>query len=251
MSKDAASRPETGHRPEATRIRLREGSHNEYLADAVLGSIDGCVTTFAVVAGSYGGGLPPRVAIILGLANLFADGFSMGASNYLGAKSQSDHLERVRGPEPQGHGPVPEDQRREVRRIFAARGYEGELLDNLVDAVTRDARRWVDGMVAEELGGRSNGRRPFFAGLTTFIAFVLVGMIPLLPFLMTGVRMPQAFLASAVLTGLAFLAVGLVKGMVVRQSVLRSGVETVLIGGAAAALAYFVGSWLRQVYGVG
>jgi VIT1/CCC1 family predicted Fe2+/Mn2+ transporter len=81
--KSPLARLQAEHQPEASKARLAAIRRGGYLADAVLGSIDGCVTTFAVVAGSFGGGLSGRVAIILGLANLLADGFSMGASNYL------------------------------------------------------------------------------------------------------------------------------------------------------------------------
>lgn len=76
------------HQPEAIKRRLEEGNTQSYLADSVLGGIDGCVTTFAVVAGAVGGELSGVVIIVLGFSNLLADGFSMAASNYLGTKSE-------------------------------------------------------------------------------------------------------------------------------------------------------------------
>ena len=248
MKQDPASPLHAEHKPEAIAARLGTKRSSDYLADGVLGSIDGCVTTFAVVAGSVGGGLPANVAIILGLANLIADGFSMGASNYLGVKSQSDALERTRQMEHRHIDEVPEGEREEIRQIYARKGYEGEVLEKIVEVITTDKRRWVETMLAEEHGLHLHGRQPLKAGLTTFAAFVLVGAIPLIPFFFS-LTPTQMFGLSALMTAIAFLIVGMVKGVVLGQSKFRSSLETVLIGGAAAALAYFAGAWLRQAFG--
>jgi VIT1/CCC1 family predicted Fe2+/Mn2+ transporter len=238
------------HEPAAIAARLASKRPSDYLADSVLGSIDGCVTTFAVVAGTVGGGLPANVAIILGLANLIADGFSMGASNYLGVKSQSDAVERTRQAEHRHIEEVPEGEREEIRQIFASKGYQGEVLEKIVEVITTDRARWVETMLAEEHGLHLHGRRPFNAGLTTFAAFVLVGAIPLVPFFFSALTPGQTFALSAVLTALAFTVVGFVKGVVLGQSRIRSTFETLLIGGAAATLAYSAGAWLRRTYGI-
>ena len=140
------------HEPAAIAARLRARRPSDYLADAVLGSIDGCVTTFAVVAGAVGGGLPGNVIIILGVANLVADGFSMGASNYLGVKSQTDAVERKRQMEHRHIEVVPEGEREEIRQIFARKGYQGDTLERIVEVITNDERRWVETMLAEEHG---------------------------------------------------------------------------------------------------
>jgi vacuolar iron transporter family protein len=238
------------HAPEAIAARLGGKRNSDYLADAVLGSIDGCVTTFAVVAGSVGGGLPANVAIILGLANLIADGFSMGASNYLGVKSQSEAVERARLVEHHHIQEVPEGEREEIRQIFARKGYEGDVLEKIVEVITKDKSRWVETMLAEELGLHLQGRRPLIAGLTTFIAFVAVGLVPLIPFFFSSLTPEQTFKVSAGATAIAFMIVGLIKGLALGQSRIRSSIETLVIGGAAAALAYVAGAWLRRAYGI-
>src|SRR5688500_9668564 len=159
MKPDRAVSPlEAEHQPEAIAARLSAKRSADYLADSVLGSIDGCVTTFAVVAGSVGGGLPANVAIILGLANLIADGFSMGASNYLGVKSQSDAVEKTRLAEHRHIDEVPEGEREEIRQIYARKGYEGEVLEKIVEVITIDKRRCVETMLAEEHGLHLHGR---------------------------------------------------------------------------------------------
>jgi VIT1/CCC1 family predicted Fe2+/Mn2+ transporter len=251
MKPDRAVSPlEAEHQPEAIAARLSAKRSADYLADSVLGSIDGCVTTFAVVAGSVGGGLPANVAIILGLANLIADGFSMGASNYLGVKSQSDAVEKTRLAEHHHIDEVPEGEREEIRQIFARKGYQGDVLEKIVEVITTDRVRWIETMLTEEHGLHLHGRRPFIAGLTTFLAFVFVGAIPLVPFFFSSLNPSHMFAFSAALTAIAFTVVGFVKGVVLGQSRARSSLETLLIGGAAAALAYLAGAWLRRAYGI-
>jgi VIT1/CCC1 family predicted Fe2+/Mn2+ transporter len=142
------------HEAAVIESRLTAAKQNSYLGDAVLGAIDGCVTTFAVVAGASGAALPASVAIILGLANLLADGFSMAASNYQRAKSEHEWLARARAIEEMHVQKVPDGEREEVRQIFAAKGFQGELLQQIVQGITHDRKLWVDTMRTEELGLR-------------------------------------------------------------------------------------------------
>ncbi|MCL4860613.1 MAG: VIT1/CCC1 transporter family protein [Caldilineaceae bacterium] len=241
---------EAEHRPAVIQARLAAMRSHNYLGDAVLGGIDGCVTTFAVVAGAVGGGFPAVVAIVLGFANLLADGFSMALSNYQGTKSQREFVEEARRTEERHIEKIPEGEREEIRQIFAGKGFTGETLEEIVDVITQDRRLWVDTMLAEELGLQVDGPSPLRAGLATFVAFFVVGLIPLLPFFIPGLTPDQTFASSAAMTGLAFGGIGIAKGIVLGRSPLRSGVETLFIGGMAALLAYLVGAWLRQIFGV-
>ena len=242
------SRLDDEHQAEAIRQRLSEGSKHSYLSDSVLGGIDGCVTTFAVVAGAVGGGLSDVVIIVLGFANLLADGFSMAASNYLGAKSEREHVGKARRTEERHIAQVPQGEREEVRQIFARKGFEGDVLEKIVKVITNDRDLWVETMLTEELGLQLEGRSPIRAGLATFAAFLVVGLVPLLPFLIPGLDAGQRFFSSILATGLAFLGVGMAKGLVLAHPVFKSGVETLLVGGLAAALAYGMGHWVRLLY---
>lgn len=239
---------EVQHQPEAIRRRLQARKRRSYLGDAVLGGIDGCVTTFAVVAGTVGGGFSGVVAVVLGFANLLADGFSMAVSNYQGTKSQLELVERVRRSEEAQVNLIPEGEREEVRQIFAAKGFEGETLEQVVAVITQDRDLWVDTMLTEEHGLQLDGPQPLRAALATFWAFIGVGLVPLLPFFLR-LTPGQTFAASCVLTALAFFSVGVAKGRVLERSPLRSGLETLLVGGAAAAIAYGVGFGLRYTFG--
>lgn len=240
---------ELEHRPESIRSRLEERRRHSYLGDAVLGGIDGTVTTFAVVAGAIGAGFGAMVVIVLGFANLLADGFSMAVSNYLGTKSQLQRVAQTRRWEEQHIREIPAGEREEITQIFARKGFEGEVLDRIVETITSDQGLWLDTMLTEEHGLQLDGPSPVRAGLATFLSFLLVGVIPLVPFLVPGLDPDQRFLASCIATGMAFVTVGVVKGAVLEEGRLRSGLETLLTGGVAALLAYVVGSWLRQAFG--
>jgi VIT1/CCC1 family predicted Fe2+/Mn2+ transporter len=237
------------HQPEAIRERLAAHRDTNYLGDAVLGGIDGCVTTFAVVAGAIGGGFTSTVIIILGFANLIADGFSMAVGNYLGTKSDREHVEQARRNEERQIERIPEGEREEIRQIFARKGFSNSTLEHVVETITRDRRLWVDTMLTEELGLQIDGPHPLRAALATFLAFICVGLVPMIPFLLPGLLLQQAFIGSASATAVAFFSIGIARGVVLQRPIVRSGLETLLTGGIAAALAYAVGYWLHRTYG--
>jgi VIT1/CCC1 family predicted Fe2+/Mn2+ transporter len=240
-----------GHTPEAVRRRLANRPARSHLGDAVLGGIDGCVTTFAVVGAAAGAGFPARVSLVIGLANLLADGFSMAVSNFQSAHSQRDLVARSRREEERHIELVPEGEREEIRQIYAAKGFEGETLEAIVRVITSDRRLWVETMLREELGLDPEGPRPLAAATSTFLAFLAVGAFPLAPFLLPGLFPGSQVAASATFAALAFLGIGMVKGQVTGRPTLLAGLETLVAGGTAAALAFGVGHFLRQSFGAG
>lgn len=241
---------EAEHKPAAIKKRLAKKPDHSYLGDAVLGGIDGCVTTFAVVAGSVGGQFSPTVAIILGFANLLADGFSMAVSNYQATKSHRDLVDKARRIEEEHIAKIPEGEREEIRQIFLKKGFSGQTLEEIVKGVTENRQLWIDTMITEEFGLQLESRHPFKAAVATFMAFLLVGFIPLSPFFMPFLSPDRIFLVSSILTAVAFFGIGMAKGLFLHHPPLRAGLETFLTGGAAAALAYFVGMWLRAIIGL-
>ena len=236
------------HTRDAIRLRMQQPTNRDYLSDGVLGGVDGCVTTFAVVAGAVGGALSGRIIVMLGLANLLADGFSMAASNYLSVKSEQEHVERIRREEEEHIVQVPEGEREEIRQIFGSKGFGGDVLERIVEVICKDRRLWVDTMLTEEHGLQLAGRHPLRAALATFAAFAVVGLMPLLPFLTAMASIEHAFTVSALTTAVAFFGVGVLKGRVLRRSIFGAGVETLLIGSVAAVLAYGAGYLVRQLY---
>lgn len=234
------------HTREAIAERIAATATHSYLGDFVLGAVDGAVTTFAIVAGSAGAGLSSSVAVVLGVANVLADGFSMAASNYL--KTRADHqvVARFRQIEEMHIDEVPAAEREEIRQIFAAKGFSGDMLEDVVNVITKDRRRWVDTMLTEEWGLQLEPPEPKRAAGATFAAFVLVGFVPLVPLFFTNwLPGKTVFAVSASLTGATFFAVGYANGRLNQRSGWLSAWETLGVGGAAAALAYVVGVWLK------
>ncbi len=239
------------HTAEAIAARLARQTEHSYMGDFVLGAIDGTVTTFAVVCGVAGAGMPVGVAIVLGFANILADGFSMAVSNYLKTKSDHELLAKARRTEERHIERHPEGEREEIRQIFAGKGFSGELLEEITDTITQDRKRWVDTMLTDELGMRLDPPKPSRAAASTFAAFMLAGFVPLAPlFLRDEIGADGTYLLSATASLMTFGLIGYLKGRVLHMPILASVFETVTVGGAAAGLAYVVGALLQQWIGI-
>lgn len=237
------------HSPRAIRARLEHGGGPSYLHDFIYGAIDGAITTFAVVAGVQGAGLDAGIVIILGAANLIADGFSMAVSNYLGSRAERQRRERARRDEERQISEHPDGEREEIRQIYAAKGFEGADLELVVEVITSDRELWTETMMSEELGFASSEPNEVRAALSTFVAFIAIGFLPLAVFVYDAIApgdVEHAFALSAVMTGVAFFVVGGLKSRFVDQSWWRSGLETLAVGGVAATLAYVAGVLLQN-----
>lgn len=232
------------HAPASIAHRLAQGPSQNYLRDFIYGAIDGAITTFAIVAGVAGAGLSATVVVVLGLANLLADGFSMAVSNYLGVRADNQLRDKTRRQEMREIALYPEGEREEVRQIFAAKGFEGPALKTIVDTITDDERLWVDTMLQDEHGLTLESANAVAAASVTFVAFISLGALPLLPFLINTVSLntvTQPYIVSGVLTAVSFVLVGAAKGAQVGSSRWVAALETLLMGGAAALLAYGIG----------
>ncbi|QHT71295.1 hypothetical protein GXP67_33895 [Rhodocytophaga rosea] len=241
---------EAAHTQESIRKRLQNNAAHSYLKDLVYGAVDGTVTTFAVVSGVAGAQLSPSIIIIMGLANLLADGFSMAVSNYLGTRTENELLEKTRAEELRQIRLYPEGEKEEIRQIFAGKGFTGEHLEKAVDIITANPSLWTNTMLQEEHNLSLYGATAWKAALATFIAFVLIGIIPVFPFLWNwgfGENFRQPFVWSSILTGFAFFGIGSVKSRFVGKTWYSSGLETLLLGGGAAVLAYLVGILLKGI----
>jgi vacuolar iron transporter family protein len=172
---------------------MKKRTQKKYLPEFVYGAIDGTVTTFAIIAGAIGASLSSSIILILGFANLFADGFSMAVSNYLSTKSQKE--------------------------LFSKHPHK-----------------------------HTHQKDPKKTALATFISFTLIGFIPLFPFVL-AIFMPQLnsfkLILSIILTAIAFLIIGYYRGKITERNHFNSSLETILIGGMAALIAFFVGYLLR------
>ncbi len=228
-----------------------EGQHkesaSEYISNMVYGALDGIVTTFAIVAGASGAGLSASVIIILGFANLFADGLSMAVGNYLSMKSQQSYYDAERKREEWEVENYPEGEREEIRRMYAGKGFAGKNLENLVGLITSKKTVWVKTMMSEELGLFPDQRSPLNAMAYTFTAFVAAGFVPLLVFVLSyfmPIGPAVAFPVSIALTFAALFAVGSLRSLVIAKGWLEAGLEMLIVGGLTSIVSYGIGALL-------
>ena len=220
-----------------------------FFDDFIYGSIDGAVTTFAIVAGVMGASLPSGIILILGFANLFADGFSMAAANYQAAKARNEFVQMKRRQEEWEIDNLEEQEIEEIRDIYRKKGFKDQLLEDVVRIITSRRKVWIDTMMKEELGLIENEKNPLDSSISTFVGFNLIGLIPLIPFMVfmiLGIELnSEAFMYSIASVIAAFFLVGMIKGKIVKKSMLHSGINTLIIGGVAAFVAYLVGYGLN------
>jgi len=241
------------HHPARIAHAAREehgGAGSQYLGEMVYGGLDGIVTTFAVVSGVAGAELGLQVVLIMGLANLLADGFSMATGAYLSAKSEREYYQRERRREVWEVEHLPEGERAELYELYRSQGYPEADARQLVEIKTRDPRRWVDSMMIEELGMLPEDKQPFPTALATFCAFLVAGSVPLSVYLLAmTVAIPPSLLfpVSLLLSAVALFGLGAAKVLVTQLGPIRSGLEMLLVGGLAAGVAYLVGLLLKGI----
>ncbi len=224
---------------------------NEYFSQFVYGSIDGTVTTFAVVAGSYGAGIGPKFVLILGVANLVGDGFSMAASAYVSRRSEQQQKvlseKRYHTWYANSDARVSSSLRNHFMKDY---GFEGKLLEDAESVALQDENKVIRHLMHNEfgmLGGDDSKLAALKIATATFAGFVVAGSVPLVTYIIgLGVSMStQAmFYISLILTAVTFATIGYLKGRVTDTSHLKSLVETLLLGSIAALLAYGLGNVL-------
>ena len=226
----------------------------QYLGEFVYGAIDGTITTFAVVAGAAGASLSSGVVIILGFANLLADGFSMACGNFLSERTQRDYIKKERKREEWEIENVPEGEIDEIREIFRKKGFRGKDLEKAVKIITSDKKVWVDTMMSDELGLIESQKSPWRTAASTYFGFLMIGIIPLLAYVLSyflPLFQKNTFSIAIIMTLIALITIGIIKRYVTKKDLWKSVMETVFVGGAAAVIAYYIGfflRWLVEVY---
>src|SRR6266404_2271727 len=220
---DGATHTEAAHIPGGRSLR-----------DLVFGANDGLVAAFAVVSGVHGAAVSTRIVLLAGLAELIGGTIAMGVGAFLAVKSEREREEReVRE--------SPDEERKEVRTIFARKGFRGRALEQMVQHVTADPVFWVDTMMTEELGlSAVPTGAPLRSGLVVAAAYALGAAFPVIPYALP-VQVSTAFALSVGCTLAALFAAGAAKTWMTGRPWLRSGLETVLVGAIAAATTFIAG----------
>jgi len=221
-------------------------SGGRYLGEFVYGAIDGTVTTFAVVAGATGAALSPAIVIILGLANLIADGFAMACGSFLSERTQKDYIAKERSREEWEVDNVREGEVQEIREIYAKKGFKGKDLDSAVKIITSDKKIWVDTMMTDELGLLESTKNAWKVGAVTYFGFLIIGIIPLISYILPIFR-SNSFMLAIIFSALGLSIVGYLKHHVTKKNIFSSISETVFLGGVAALIAYYIGFFIQLI----
>ncbi len=232
---------------------MRKVQYN-WLPDFVYGGIDGAVTTFAVVAGVVGAQLSTSIILILGFANLLADGFSMAVGKYSSDKAELERIAHIRKSEEESIISKPKEEKEEIRKILKNWGFRGEDLSRAQAVITGNPKIWVKMMLNHEFNIIEENVNPRKGATYTFLAFIAIGLIPLLGYLsqtLTGFKDEELFVGTSVATLFALFLVGTVKSRFSSRHWIFTGLQTALIGGFAAAIAYLVGDVLGNLLNVG
>lgn len=221
-----------------------------WVPDFVYGGIDGAVTTFAVVAGVQGASLSIPIILVLGFANLFADGFSMATGKYSSDKAHQEQFEHIRQIEYRHLKEKTEEETEEVRFILSKYGFAGDDLETGVRVITSNPDAWVDLMMRNEFCMVQENVDPIKGAISTFLAFIVIGSIPLLAYVLKGflpLTSDGLFITTSIATFFALFFVGTVKSRFVVKNWFVAGIETALLGSLAASIAYLIGFLLRSL----
>ncbi len=259
-SADASKKAHRERAPEK-----HQQAQGQYIKSAIYGGLDGIITTFAVVAGVAGASLSAGIVLILGFANLIADGLSMAIGDYLSTKAEKEYSRAERTRESWEVDNYPEGEMKEMVEIYMDKGITEKDARHMVEILSKHKKAWVDVMMVEELGIVENEESPLKNSLVTFGSFVIFGFIPLFAYVlarfipgMTGGTAANAaqstvpelatsgasdptFLIACLLTGATLFALGALKTKVTGQKWYVSGFEMLIVGGLAAAAAYGIG----------
>lgn len=222
-----------------------------YLKEIVYGGNDGIVTTFAVVAGFAGasqssiGALPALIVLLFGLANLFADAISMALGNFLSLRAEKDVYRSEQAKELHEIRHNPKMEKLETVAILQQKGFSKEQSEKLTEIYAANEKYWQSFMMNYELEmPNPTNENPVYTSFATFLSFVFFGFIPLIPYVLWNGH-SNTFLFSTIAAFSALALLGSVRAKITVESPVRSVFEVVVVGGIAAGIAYFVGTFFK------
>lgn len=216
----------------------------KYIKSLVYGGLDGIITTFAVVSGVAGASLAVRVVIILGFANLLADGISMAVGDYLSTKSENEYMEGLKKQQREKLVRNYDDEVEQMVESFEKEGLTAEDAQTIAYTLAKYSDPFVNQKMADEYGTEETEEEPLKNALVTFLSFFTFGLVPLLAYVASmflPVMLEHAFVTASLLTGITLFILGAVKSRITHSSWMTSGIEMLAVGGLAAAAAYLIG----------
>ncbi|MEI7811464.1 MAG: VIT1/CCC1 transporter family protein [Ignavibacteria bacterium] len=226
---------------------LHEEKHftsTELVRDIVIGMSDGLTVPFALAAGLTGAAVSTSIIVTAGFAEIAAGSIAMGLGGYLAARTDNEHYESEKQREIRETIEIPEAEEEEVAKIFREYGLSEQHIAPIVQAVCSDRNKWVDFMMKYELGlDEPDPARAFRSAATIAVSYIAGGMIPLSPYIFVN-NIFTALIVSVIVTLIALFVFGYIKGKFTGLKPLRSGYQTILIGGLAAVAAFLIAGFI-------
>lgn len=213
---------------------------NETVRDIVIGMSDGLTVPFALAAGISGVGVETKIVVLAGLAEIVAGSIAMGLGGYLAARTDFEHYTTEQARENWEIDHLPEREKQEVADVFRGYGMKDEHIEPILDAMSRNREQWLDFMMRFELGLEApDPKRARVSALTIGLSYIVGGFIPLSPYILMH-NIFDALIVSVIVTLIALFLFGYIKGRFTGTKPLRSGVQTALVGGLAAGVAFLL-----------
>lgn len=210
------------------------------MRDAVIGMSDGLTVPFALAAGLSGAVASNGVIVTAGLAEVAAGAIAMGLGGYLAARGDAEHYENEKRREEKEVEEIPEEEVEEVKKIFLAYGLKEEGMSPILKAFQENPQDWVRFMMQFELGlEEPDPKRALQSAITISTAYVVGGLIPLSPYLILK-NTQESLMVSVMVTMVALLVFGYIKGAFTGGGKRRSAIQTLIVGGLAAGVAFAV-----------
>lgn len=214
------------------------------LSDIILGGQDGLVNVLGVILGVAAATSDPRIVMVAGLSAAFAESVSMGAVAYTSTLADADFYEAERAREFRHITEIPHLERNEIRTIYAAKGFKGELLDRIVETITANEEVWVAVMMSEEHKIHHTDRRQAVkSALVVGFSAIIGSLIPLVPFTLLPVA--HSMCAAVVVTAFVLFGVGVYKAKAMVGHPWKSGLEMAFIGTLSALVGYAIGALFK------
>ena len=211
---------------------------SEVVRDIVIGLADGLTVPFALAAGLAGAVNSGHLVVIAGLAEVAAGSIAMGLGGYLAARGDAEHFASERRREEDEIVTRPDDEAEEIYEVFRAYGVDRAHAKPVLESLQANPKAYVDFMMRFELGLEEPAPgRAVRSAATIAVSYIAGGAIPLAPYLLVA-DIATALHVSVAITLLALALFGAIKGKLLGSHVLRSAIQTVLIGGIAAAAAF-------------
>ena len=221
---------------------------NNSLRDVILGGQDGLVNMLGIALGVVAAGGSTHVLVVTGIAAAITESISMGAVAYTSFRSDRDFYLAEQAREQREASTRPEEEREEIREIYAAKGFKGQLLEDVVSTITSNRETWISTMMNEELHLQPVAQQSLVRSAVVVTVATLVGhLIPIIPF-MAVARAPAIVLAIA-LSAVTLFAVGVYSAKTLVGDWRKSGLQMVAIGLGAAAVGFLIGRLFHTVGG--